>query len=172
MASIGDGWADGAWVIEAWDTNAWLGGAPGVPYSILSGTVIEADWTLIRDTGATIIITIVGDEFIAAGTGPIGTIAQSNAFVQSFIAGQTPPNGWNNEISLDNTNLVRDSATQATITIPATSTYNPPRKERIIGRIQAALLVTYAGDIGAGRFDILKKASRFKYFGGQPHWRR
>lgn len=146
-------------------SRGFLGGGPITPTTTLAGTVVDADWTLIRDTGATIIITLINDTFIAAGTGPIGTTAESDAFVQSFIAEQTPPNGWNNEISLDNTNLTRDSDTQATITIPATATYNPPRRERISGTVQAALLVTHGGDIDAGSFDILKKAAHFKYFG-------
>ena len=125
-----------------------------VPYATLSGTGINVDWTVIRDSGGTIVVTLTDDTFIAAGTGPIGTTAQSDAFVQSFTAATSPTDGWNNEISLDNTDLVRTSNTVATITIPATALYDPQQKEIITGTVQAAILTTYGTDISAGSFSI------------------
>lgn len=172
MASIGSAWADGSWVLEAWATGAWEGGSPAIPVATLSGTLIDSDWTVLRDTGGTIIITLTDDTFIAAGTGPIGTTAQSDAFVQSFISDVSPPNGWNNEISLDNTDLTRDSDTQATITVPATGTYDPLKKENISGTVQAALLVVHGSDVGTSRFQIIKKARKYQFFGGIGRSRR
>lgn len=124
------------------------------PYATLSGTALNADWKTIRDSGGTIIVTLVDDTFIAAGTGPIGTTAQSDAFVQSFTAAASPAGGWNNQISLDNADLTRDSNTQATITIPATGTYNPQQREVITGAVQAAILTTSSSDLSLDSFTI------------------
>ena len=139
-----------------------------VPSASLSGTLVNADWTLLRDTGGTIVINLTNDTFIAAGTGPIGTTAQSDAFVQSFVAATSPTNGWNNEISLDNTDLARTSDTVATITVPATATYDPQITETISGTVQAAILTTYGSDIGTNSMKINVQSGRrnWLYFGG------
>ena len=123
-------------------------------YATISGTALNADWKTIRDSGGTIIVTLVDDTFIAAGTGPIGTTAQSDAFVQSFTAAASPAGGWNNQISLDNTDLVRTSNTVATITIPATGTYNPQQREVIDGEVQAAILTTSISNLSLDSFSI------------------
>lgn len=159
-------WDPDFWVASYWAQDFWEGDVPAIPSAVLTGTAIGVDWTVIRDTGGTIIVRLLNDTFIAAGTGPIGTTAESDAFVQSFVAAESSINGWNNEISLDNTDLTRDSDTQLTITIPATATYAPLKKENIAGTVQAALLVVHGSDIGTSRFVITKKGRKYQFFGG------
>lgn len=151
--AIGAGWVDGAWVDAGWVTGAWEDDAT---ISVaLSGTALGASWETIRDSGATIIITLTNDTFIPAGTGPIGTISQSDVLTGSFTAAASPTNGWNNEISLDNTNLVRTSDTVATITIPATASYDPQETESISGIVQSSILTTSTSGFFPPAFNIM-----------------
>lgn len=122
--------------------------------AVVTGTATNVNWTVIRDTGGTLIVTLTNDTYIAAGTGPIGTTAESDAFVQSFVALSSPAGGWNNQVSLDNTDLVRTSPTVATITVPATAGYDPQINELISGVVQAAILVTSSVDIDTSAFTI------------------
>lgn len=131
-----------------------LAGAESSSSAALTGSAVAADWEVIRDSGGTIIVTLTGDTYIAAGTGPIGTLAQSDTFVQSFVALATPTNGWNNTISLNNTHLARTADDIATITVPATGAYDPQETETISGAVQAAILVTGAVDLDPGDFKI------------------
>lgn len=121
----------------------------------LTATVAPA--SIPRQTvvgGGTITVTLLNDTFIAGGTGPIGTLAQSDAFVQSFQAAASPTDGWNNLVSLDNSNLTRDSDTQCTITIPATATYDPKGNEVITGTVQAAILTASGNDVETSNLQV------------------
>lgn len=95
----------------------------------------------------TITIELTNDTWIAAGTGPIGTTAQSDALVQAIVAQASPTNGWNNEVSLDNTDLVRTSSTVATITLPAVATYSIADNETLSLDIPNDVLVTSTEDL-------------------------
>lgn len=147
------------WATSTRPSSAILGtsltiGAAADPIAVVTGTAVNVPWETIRDSGGTIIVTLTNDTFIAAGTGPIGTTAQSDTFVQSFVAATSPTNGWNNEISLDNTDLVRTSDTVATITVPATGTYDPLATELVTGEVQAAILTNFGSNVTAGPFSI------------------
>ncbi|MEE8208768.1 MAG: hypothetical protein V3T88_07455, partial [Nitrosomonadaceae bacterium] len=83
-----------------------------------TATIDEAD---IVTGGKTIIITLTGDTFKAAGTGPIGSTADTQALIDGFDAASSPTNGLNNEVrdkSLTS-EVVRTSDTVATWTIGA-----------------------------------------------------
>ena len=149
-------WDPDFWVSGYWIQDFWEGDAPVLTTAITTGTAINVPEATIVSTGGTVIITLSDDTFIAAGTGPIGTLAQSDAFVQAMLAATSPTNGWNNEVAanLDNTDLVRTSATEATITIPATAAYAPGLTETITPVIQAAILVTSVIDVNSSQFQI------------------
>jgi hypothetical protein len=159
--AIGSAWANNSWIDAGWASNAWAGSI--VVSAEISGTATNVNWTVIRDTGGTIVVTLLGDTYIAAGTGPIGTTAQSDTFVQSFVAATSPTNGWNNIISLNNTNLVRTSNTVATITVPATGTYDPQVNEIIDGTVQAAILTSSTEDVSTSQFSITVSANDSSY---------
>ena len=137
--------------------NSVGGGCASVELLIASGTtstltgtitasVTEAD---IVTGGKTLIITLVGDTWKVAGTGPIGSTADTQALIDGFSATSSPTNGWNNEVR-DNaatTEIVRTSATVATWTVAAQSGYDITAQEVITGTIPTAALTTGAGAI-------------------------
>jgi len=125
----------------------------------ISGTatasIVEAD---IVTGGKTIIITLTGDTFIAAGTGPIGTIAQSDALLASIDSAQAEAAGWDAEVKANfvTADLVRTSNTVATITLGAEAAYAITAQETIsIGDIANAILTTSGTDLAVtGSFTI------------------
>jgi len=118
--------------------------------SVLTGTMIDTvDEDDITTGGKTIIITLTGDTFKAAGTGPIGSTADTQELIDGFDAASSPTNGWNNEVrdKAAPTEVVRTSSTVATWTVVAQAGYDISAQETITGTIPTAVLVTGAGAI-------------------------
>ena len=111
-----------------------------------TATITETD---ITDGGKTIIVTLTGDTFKAAGTGPIGSTADTQALIDGFDAAASPTNGWNNEVrdKALTSEVVRTSSTIATWTISAQAGYDISAQETITGTIPTDVLVTGAGAI-------------------------
>jgi hypothetical protein len=110
-------------------------------------TITETD---VTTGGKTVIITLSGDTWKAAGTGPIGTIAQSEALIDGISAASSPAGGWNAEVR-DNvtvgTDLVRTSDTVATWTLAAEAGYDISSTETISVVVPTDALTTGAGAI-------------------------
>ncbi len=120
--------------------------------SALTGTATATiDEDDITTGGKTIIITLTGDTFKAAGTGPIGSTADTQALIDGFDAASSPTNGWNNEVrdKAAPTEVVRTSSTVATWTVVAQAGYDISSQETITGTIPTDVLVTGAGAITA-----------------------
>jgi len=126
------------------DFEAGLLGASSVLTGTMTATVDEDD---ITTGGKTIIVTLTNDTFKAAGTGPIGSTADTQALIDGFDAAASPTNGWNNEVrdKALTSEVVRTSSTVATWTVAAQSGYDVT----ITGTIPTAVLVTGAGAITA-----------------------
>jgi len=119
--------------------------------SLTGTTVPSIDEDDITTGGKTSIITLTGDTWKAAGTGPIGSTADSQAIIDGFDAASSPTNGWNNEVR-DNalvSSIVRTSSTVATITWAAQAGYDIAATETITCTVPIAALVTGAGAITA-----------------------
>lgn len=101
--------------------------------------------------GETIIITINNDTWAAAGTGPIGSTADTQALIDGMDAADGQANGWNAEIRDKEvtTAVVRTSNTVATITLTASASYDITTNETITLTIPAATLVTSGIDVTA-----------------------
>lgn len=134
--------------------------APAVGSAALTGTaiaggVLESE---IVTGGDTIIITLTGDTWAAAGTGPIGSTADTQALIDGFDSAQSEANGWNVEVRdkmVPADDVVRTSDTVCTITIPATAGYVITADETITGTIPAVVLVTSGSDFTATpTFDV------------------
>ena len=110
----------------------------------LSGTITSSTIDADLVTGSkTIILTLTDDTWLAAGTGPIGTTAQTQALIDGISAAASPVNGWNNEIrdgSLTPTQVVRTSDTVCTITLAADADYAVTANETITATIPATVL--------------------------------
>lgn len=134
-----------------------LGGAEVTVLAGLTGSLAPStDEATIVSTGGTLIITLTNSDWIAAGTGPIGTIAQSNAIVNGFTSNKSEAGGWNAQVRdiLDYTALTRDSATQATLTVPATVGFDISFKEIVTPTIPNAVLTGSTEDVVADPFQI------------------
>lgn len=114
----------------------------------MTATVNEDDLTA---GGKTLIGTITGDTLKAAGTGPIGSIADTQALIDGFDAASSPANGWNNEVrdKALTSEIVRTSDTVFTWTVAAQAGYDISAQEVITGTIPTDVLVTGAGAITA-----------------------
>jgi len=110
-------------------------------------SITESD---ITSGGKTVIITLTNDTWIAAGTGAIGTEAQSLAICQSLDSAQAEGTGWDAEVKNNfvHTDIARTSSTVATITIGAEASYDITAQETItMGDIASAVLTTSGTDI-------------------------
>jgi hypothetical protein len=143
-------------------------GAGGIVAELTGTFVPSLAEAVVVSTGGTVIVTLTDDTFIAAGTGPIGTTAQSQAFIDGLVASTTPINGWNNtirDVLVPATDLSRDSDTQATFTIPATAGYDVGSNETITCTIPEAILVTSGANIVATpAFQIIATATTVDIF--------
>lgn len=126
-------------------------GGGGVTAALTGTMTVTVDEDDITTGGKTIIITLTGDTFKAAGTGPIGSTADTQALIDGFDAASSPANGWNNEVrdKALTSEVVRTSSTVATWTVAAQSGYDISAQEIITGTIPVAVLVTGAGAITA-----------------------
>ena len=96
--------------------------------------------------GEQTIITLTGDTWIAAGTDPIGTTAESLSIIAGITSAQSETFGWNNEVRDKEVvgALVRTSDTQATITWTTAPAYNVTSNETITVTVPAAVLTAAA----------------------------
>ena len=124
----------------------------------LSGTVTSATEEDMVTGGKTLILTLSDDTWLAAGTGPIGSTANTQAIIDGLTAATSPTNGWNNEIrdgSLGTGDVVRTSDTVCTITIGADAQYDISADETITATIPAAALnISASAVVASPTFDI------------------
>jgi hypothetical protein len=132
-------------------SRIFIGPAGGGTTAALTGTALasitESD---IVAGGKTIIITLTNDTFVAAGTGPIGTSAQSLALLQLLNSAQSEATGWNAEVRANfvTSDLVRTNNTVATITLSAEAAFDITAQETItMGDIANEILTTSAIDV-------------------------
>ena len=115
----------------------------------LSGTLSDnAVETELRSSGQTLVITLVNDTWHAN----IGSAsAETTALINGLDSAQGETTGWNTVVQagLNDTHVVRTSATVATITLPAFSTYDITAQETITVTVPAAALVSSGSDLEA-----------------------
>lgn len=118
-----------------------------------TGSITEAD---VVTGGKTIILTLTGDTFVAAGTGPIGSTADTQALIDGITSAQTETLGWNNEVrdTEVTTSVVRTSSTVATITLSASASYDITAQETITITIPGAVLVGAAAIVASPTFTV------------------
>lgn len=155
MAAIGTAWVDGAWIEAGWVSGAWESGAAAS--SALTGTaassITEAD---IVTGGKTIILTLTGDTWVAAGTGPIGSTANTQAIIDGLTSAQVEATGWNAEVRDKEvtTAVVRTSNTVCTITLTAQAAYDITAQETITATIPGAALTGASPIVASPTFAV------------------
>jgi hypothetical protein len=121
------------------------------PSAAITGTIGDgATEQEVRDGDGTIIITLTGDTWVAAG----GTFdAQRQAIIDGLDSAQSEATGWNAEVrdQLGVTSVVRTSSSVATITIAAADVgdYRIDDPDVVTVTVPNAALVTSTGDITA-----------------------
>ena len=124
---------------------------------VVTGTAIasitEAD---VVAGGKTIIITLTGDTWIAAGTGPIGSIANTQALIDGIDSAQSEATGWDAvvKVGVDMADVVRTSDTVCAITLDAEATYNITAQETITVTIPVAVLTSAQALIATPTFTV------------------
>jgi hypothetical protein len=128
--------------------TAAAGGATAAVTGTATASITESD---IVTGGKTIIITLTGDTFKAAGTGPIGSTADTQALINNIDSAQAEGTGWDAVVKagLSTTDVTRTSSTVATITLPAFGSYDITAQETITVTVPTDVLVTAAGAITA-----------------------
>lgn len=121
----------------------------GNPSALFSGSILGATENDIIAGGKQVIITLTDDTWIAAGTGPIGTIAQTDAIIAAVLATTSQTLGWNNVVlaGIETTDLVRTNPNTATITLDAEASYSIATSETIGMDIPNDVLVTSTEDL-------------------------
>ena len=128
----------------------------------LTDTIDEAD---VVAGGKTILLTLTGDTWVAAGDAAIGNTADTQAIIDGISAATTPAGGWNNEWrDLEvTTAVVRSSDTLATITMSSQATiggsYDITATETITATIPAAALTGAVQIIASPTFTVDAVAS-------------
>jgi hypothetical protein len=119
----------------------------------VTASVTEAD---IVTGGKTIIITLTNATWKAAGTGPIGTTAETQAIIDGITSAQAEAAGWNAvvKVGIETADVVRTSATVATITLDAEAGYDITATETITITVPTAALATGVGVVASPTFTV------------------
>lgn len=109
----------------------------GTAVAVLSGTVVPTlTETAYATAGNTIVWTLTNDTFVAAGTGPIGSTADTQELIDGLDGGV----GWDTARSaISVTDVVRTSDTVATLTLPALA-LDVTVDETVVSTVPAAVL--------------------------------
>lgn len=125
-----------------------------VPFATISGTatdgISEVD---VVAGGKTVIITLNGDTWVAAGA---TFEAQRQAIIDGLDSAQAEATGWNAEVrdNLAVTDVVRTSATVVTVTLSAQAAYDITAQETITVTVPASALTGNAAIVGSPTFTV------------------
>jgi hypothetical protein len=124
----------------------------------VTASITEAD---VVTGGKTIIITLTNATWKAAGTGPIGSTADTQAIIDGITSAQAEGTGWNAvvKVGIETADVVRTSATVATITLDAEATYDITATETITVTVPTAALATGVGVVASPTFTVSSVAS-------------
>ncbi len=119
----------------------------------LSGTITTATEAAIVLGGRTIILTVTGDTWVAAGA---AFDAQRQAIINGLDSGQAEPLGWDAVVKagLAVTAVVRTSNTVVTITLPAFAAYDILTAETITATVPGAALTGAVALVASPTFGI------------------
>ena len=119
----------------------------------LSGTVTDDSETDIRAGGSTIILTLTGDTWVAAGA---AFDAQRQNIIDGLDSAQAEAAGWDAVVKagLAVTDVVRTSDTVVTVTLPAFAGYDITATETITATIPATAVAGGSAIVAAPTFDV------------------
>lgn len=122
-----------------------------------TSTIGEAD---VVAGGKTIVITLTNDTWKAAGTGPIGSTADTQAIIDGISAASSPALGWNAEWrdKEATTAVVRTSATVCTITMSSqaaiSGSYDIEAQETVTVTVPSAATASGVSVVASPTFTV------------------
>lgn len=124
----------------------------------LSGTIFTVTEADIVTGGKTIIITLVGDSWVAAGA---TFDAQRQNIINGLVSNGVELFGWNNEVKakIAVTDVVRTDAQTVTITLDAESAYDITASETITVTVPATALLLNVAIVATPTFTITPTGS-------------
>ena len=132
--------------------------AGGGSAAVTSGNFLESE---IVTGGEEVVITLTDDTWIAAGTGPIGTTANTQALIDGIDGDVAGGTGWDAQVQstlVPADDVARTSATVCTITLNAAS-YAISANETITVTIPAAVLTGGEEIVADATFAITNEAA-------------
>ena len=133
----------------------------GTAVAVITGTSFTE--SQIVSGGQTIVITLTNDTWLAAGTGPIGSIANTQALIDGLVSAQSETNGFNAErTNIAVTDIARTSSTVATLTLPVLGTYEITADETLTWTIPAAVLTGASPVVATPTIGITAQVGAFK----------
>jgi hypothetical protein len=123
------------------------------PAAALSGTVTDDSETEIRTGGSTIIMTLTGETWVAAGA---AFDAQRQNIIDGLDSAQAEAAGWDAVVKagLAVTDVVRTSDTVVTVTLPAFGGYDITAAETITATIPATAVAGGSAIVASPTFDV------------------
>lgn len=123
----------------------------------LSGTVTTATEADIVAGGKTVILTVTGDTWVAAGA---TFDAERQAIINGLDSAQSEPNGWDAVVKALQgvAGVVRTSDTVVTITLDAQATYSITATETITATVPASALTHGVAIVASPTFDVTEGA--------------
>lgn len=124
-----------------------------VPFATLTGTAVGCGEADIVAGGKTVILTLNGDTWVAAGA---TFEAQRQNIIDGLDSAQAEATGWDAEVkaNLAVTDVVRTSDTVVTVTLSAQAAYDITARETITATIPATALTGNAALVATPSFDV------------------
>jgi hypothetical protein len=130
----------------------------GTASCALSGTITSASETDIIAGGKTVLLTLTGDSWVAAG----GTFdAQRQNIINGMTSAQSELLGWNNVVKALQgvAGVVRTSSSVVTITLDAQATYSITANETITVTVPSTAVLLGASLVASPTFTITDAAA-------------
>lgn len=130
-----------------------------VPTGTVTASVDESD---IVTGGKTIVLTLTDDTFIAAGTGPVGSTANTQALIDGIDGDVAGGTGWDAVVKaglVPADDVVRTSDTVCTITLPAFASYSISATETISVVIPSVVLTGSSAITASPMFTVADTAT-------------
>ena len=128
----------------------------GIPDSTASVLIVgSATETQVVTGGQVWLANLSTETYVPAGTGPIGSIAVSQAIIDGLVSAQSETNGWNVERSnIAVTDLARTSDVVATLTLPPLPSYEISLSETLTWTVPGSALTGGSALIGSPTITI------------------
>lgn len=153
LTAVSGGWFDKTARREGWFDGQLLETPSTGASAALSGTITTATEANIVAGGKTIILTLTGDTWVAAG---VLFDAQRSAIIMGLDSAQAEALGWDNTVKVLQgvAGVVRTSNTVVTITLDARPTYSVTANETITATVPASALTGGVALVAAPTFTV------------------